>query len=205
MKVILASGSPRRQELLHLVTDDFTVCPVDADETLPEGLPIEMAAAYLADLKAKSGALLFPHDVVIGCDTVVVFEDEIMGKPKDRADAARMLRRLSGETHTVMTGVSLYLGSQTTVFTTETQVTFYPLTDAEIETYLDTGEPFDKAGAYGIQGKGALLVRELHGDYYNVVGLPVAPLARMLQKFIKTVAHPRVRFKRPGEGTEQKD
>ena len=185
MKVILASGSPRRQELLHLVTDDFTVCPVDADETLPEGLPIEMAAAYLADLKAKSGALLFPQDVVIGCDTVVVFEDEIMGKPKDRADAARMLRRLSGETHTVMTGVSLYLGSQTTVFTTETQVTFYPLTDAEIETYL--------------------LVRELHGDYYNVVGLPVAPLARMLQKFIKTVAHPRVRFKRPGEGTEQKD
>ena len=93
--IILASGSPRRQELLKLVTEDFEICPVDADETIPEGMPIQMAAAFLADLKASSCAKLFPDKIVIGCDTIVVHEDEIMGKPKDREDAFRMLRRLS--------------------------------------------------------------------------------------------------------------
>lgn len=197
MSIILASGSPRRQELLKLVTEDFTVHPVDADETLPPGMPVEMAAAYLADVKAKAAAGLFPEDIVIGCDTVVVLDDEIMGKPRDREDAFRMLRQLSGETHTVMTGVSLYHGRQTTVFTVETDVTFYVLSDAEIEAYLDTGEPFDKAGAYGIQGKGSLLVQRIEGDYFNVVGLPVAALFRNLRQFEKAVARPRVTFHRP--------
>ena len=197
MSLILASGSPRRQELLQLITKDFIVSPVDADETLPAGMPLEMAAAYLADLKAKTAAAEFPQDIVIGCDTVVILGDQIMGKPADREDAHRMLRALSGETHSVLTGVSLYCGRQTTVFTTETLVEFYTLSDAEIEAYLDTGEPFDKAGAYGIQGKGSLLVRGIEGDYFNVVGLPVAALSRQLAQFEKLTARPRIHLKRP--------
>ena len=199
MSLILASGSPRRQELLKLVTEDFAVCPVDVDETLPEGMPVEMAAAFLADKKAAAGAALYPDTIVLGCDTIVLLGDEIMGKPKDRDDAFRMLRALSGETHSVLTGVSLYLGKQTTVFTAETMVTFYPLSDAEIEAYLETGEPFDKAGAYGIQGKGSLLVQGIEGDYFNVVGLPVAALSRHLAAFEKEVARPRVKFFKRGE------
>ena len=199
MSLIRASGSPRRQELLKLVTEDFAVCPVDVDETLPEGMPVEMAAAFLADKKAAAGAVLYPENIVLGCDTVVLLGDEIMGKPKDRDDAFRMLRALSGETHSVLTGVSLYLGKQTTVFTSETMVTFYPLTDAEIEAYLETGEPFDKAGAYGIQGKGSLLVERIEGDYFNVVGLPVAALSRQLAAFEKAVARPKVKYFKRGE------
>ena len=202
MSLILASGSPRRQELLHLVEEDFIVHPVDADETLPAGMPVDMAAIYLADKKAAMAAAEFPEDIVIGCDTVVILEDEIMGKPKDRDDARRMLQALSGRTHTVMTGVALYLGKQTTAFTAETQVTFYPIDAAEIEAYLDTGEPFDKAGAYGIQGKGALLVRGIEGDYFNVVGLPAAQLARTLKLFRRAVRHPKLRLKKPGDSTE---
>lgn len=194
MKLILASGSPRRRELLSLITEDFEVHPVDADESLPAGMPVELAASFLADKKAQAAAEAFPEDIVIGCDTIVVLEDEIMGKPKDRADAARMLRQLSGQTHRVMTGVALYLGKQSTVFTRETYVTFYPLSDSEIEAYLDTGEPFDKAGAYGIQGKGALLTERIEGDFFNVVGLPVAALAKALNQFQKAVVHPKIRL-----------
>lgn len=197
MSLILASGSPRRKELLSLITDDFIVHSVDADETLPAGMPVEMAAAYLADLKAHTAAQIFPDQIVIGCDTVVLLGDEIMGKPKDRDDAHRMLRALSGETHSVLTGTSLYYGTQTTVFTTETLVTFYPLSDAEIEQYLDTGEPFDKAGAYGIQGKGSLLVQGIEGDYFNVVGLPVAGLSRALRQFEDLVKKPKIHLNRP--------
>ena len=197
MSLILASGSPRRKELLSLITDDFIVHSVDADETLPAGMPVEMAAAYLADLKAHTAAQIFPDQIVIGCDTVVLLGDEIMGKPKDRDDAHRMLRALSGETHSVLTGTSLYYGTQTTVFTTETLVTFYPLSDAEIERYLDTGEPFDKAGAYGIQGKGSLLVQGIEGDYFNVVGLPVAGLSRALRQFEELVKKPKIHLNRP--------
>ncbi|MBE6875525.1 MAG: septum formation inhibitor Maf [Ruminococcus sp.] len=191
-RIILASGSPRRQELLKLVTENFEICPVNADETLPAGMPVEMASAFLADLKAKSCAKLFPDAIVIGCDTVVILDDEIMGKPKDREDAFRMLRKLSGEVHSVMTGVSLYYNTQTTVFTTETKVEFYTLSDAEINAYLDTGEPFDKAGAYGIQGKGSLLVRGIEGDYFNVVGLPVASLSRNLKQFETLIRKPKI-------------
>ncbi|MBR4102403.1 MAG: septum formation inhibitor Maf [Oscillospiraceae bacterium] len=196
MGLILASASPRRQELLKRITEDFTVNPVDADETLPVGIPVEIAAVYLADVKAKAAAEQFPEDIVIGCDTIVVLEDEIMGKPSDRAQAKQMLQKLSGQTHKVMTGTALYSGKKSTVFTSETRVTFYELTDAEIERYLDTGEPFDKAGAYGIQGFGCLLVRSIEGDYNNVVGLPVAALARALAQFERAVAHPKIQFKK---------
>ncbi len=196
MGLILASASPRRQELLKRITEDFTVNPVDADETLPVGIPVEIAAVYLADVKAKAAAAEFPEDIVIGCDTIVVLEDEIMGKPHDRTHAKQMLQKLSGQTHRVMTGTALYCGKKSTVFTTETRVTFYELSDAEIERYLDTGEPFDKAGAYGIQGCGCLLVRSIEGDYNNVVGLPVAALARALAQFERAVAHPKIRLKK---------
>lgn len=202
MKLILASASPRRQELLKLITEEFEVRPVDADETLPAGMPLELAPSYLADLKAQAAAKLYPDDLVIGCDTIVVLEDEIMGKPKNREDAFQMLRRLSGETHTVMTGTALYFNGKSTVFTTETRVTFYKLTDDEISAYLDTGEPYDKAGSYGIQGKGALLVRQIEGDYYNVVGLPVAALARALAQFRRSVAHPKIQLRRPDHKSE---
>ena len=191
-RIILASGSPRRQELLKLVTEDFEICPVNADETIPEGMPVEMAAAFLADLKAHSCAKLFPDRIVICCDTVVIHDDEIMGKPENREDAFCMLRKLSGEVHSVMTGVSLYYNTQTTVFTTETRVEFYTLSDNEINAYLDTGEPFDKAGAYGIQGKGSLLVRAIEGDYFNVVGLPVASLSRNLSQFETLIRKPKI-------------
>lgn len=197
MKLILASGSPRRQELLKLITEDFKVHAVAVDETLPTGMPVEMSAVFLADKKAKAGAELFPQQIVIGCDTVVILHDEIMGKPKDRQEAFQMLRKLSNETHTVMTGVALYYGKQSTSFTVETQVNFYTLSDDEINAYLDTGEPFDKAGAYGIQGKGALFVRYLEGDYFNVVGLPVAVLARNLRQFENIVKKPKILFHRP--------
>ncbi len=192
MRTVLASASPRRQELLKRITEDFLVHPVDADETLPAGMPVELAASFLADVKAATAAKDFPQDLVIGCDTIVVLEDEIMGKPKDREDARRMLQQLSGETHKVMTGVALYLDGKSTVFTAETYVTFYPLTAAEIESYLDSGEPFDKAGAYGIQGQGCLLVERIEGDYFNVVGLPVAALSRAIAQFKKAVAHPKI-------------
>lgn len=197
-EIILASGSPRRQELLKLITEDFEICPVDADETIPDGMPVEMAAAFLADLKASSCAKLFPDKIIIGCDTVVIHDDEIMGKPRNHEDAFRMLRKLSGEVHSVLTGVSLYYNTQTTVFTTETKVEFYLLSDEEINAYLATGEPFDKAGAYGIQGKGSLLVRAIEGDYFNVVGLPVASLARNLKQFETLIRKPKITLHRPG-------
>ncbi len=197
MRTILASASPRRQELLRLITDTFEVHPVDADETLPAGMPVDLAPSFLADVKAQAAAKDFPDALVIGCDTIVTLDDEIMGKPRDREDAFRMLRRLSGETHTVMTGTALYLNGKSTVFTVETKVTFYELTDDEINAYLDTGEPFDKAGAYGIQGKGSLLVQRIEGDYFNVVGLPVAALSRAIAQFRRVVAHPKISLKRP--------
>ena len=182
MNIVLASSSPRRRELMEMLgLDNLKILPARGEEVPPEHASGPELVKALALAKAREvAALCAPEDLVIGADTIVWVDDHPFGKPHNEEEAARMLRRLSGETHTVMTGVSLYLGSQTTVFTTETQVTFYPLTDAEIETYLDTGEPFDKAGAYGIQGYGSLLVEEIHGDYFNVVGLPISKLNKLL-------------------------
>lgn len=183
MELILASASPRRQELLHLITSRFTVLPADIDETLPPELPADHAAQYLAQLKAGITAMQVPDQLVIGCDTTVVLDQLILGKPKSEADAVQMLQQLSGCTHRVITGVALAHGLQMRSFQVETQVTFYPLTEAEIHAYIQTGESFDKAGAYGIQGKGALLVSEIQGDYFNVVGLPVAKLNQVLKEY----------------------
>ena len=178
--IILASKSPRRQELLRFITDDFDVMTSEEPDTLPFGMPVEEAPVYLAAYKAGAVALNNRDKTVIGADTVVILDGELMGKPADKQDADRMLRALSGRNHTVITGCCIIRGTHWRTFSQATQVEFYQLSDMEILEYIASGEPFDKAGAYGIQEKGALLVKEICGDYFNVVGLPVAALSRVL-------------------------
>lgn len=179
-RIILASQSPRRRELIANITADFTVIVSDAEEILPEGIAPGDVPAYLADVKAAAVAAAHPDDTVIGADTVVILDGAVLGKPRDEADAVRMLRALSGRVHTVITGCAVYQGSERITFSELTRVEFYPLSDREIMEYIATGEPFDKAGAYGIQGRGCVLVKRIEGDYFNVMGLPVARLKRKL-------------------------
>lgn len=179
--LILASKSPRRKELLSIITDDFIIKSADADESLPDGVSPDKAVEYLSRIKAEPFAN--DSDTVIGADTVVCADGKILGKPYDRQNAFDMLKSLSGKEHSVFTGVTIIKGKRTKTFSVETRVKFFSLTDAQIESYIDTGEPFDKAGAYGIQGKGSLLVERISGDYFNVVGLPVGKLARALAEF----------------------
>ena len=192
-QIILASASPRRQELMKLITADFQIKVPKFDESaLKEvGLPPEELVRALAKGKALAACSQFGDDaktLYVGGDTVVLSPDgEAMGKPKSRADARRMLLGLSGRTHQVVTGVAiawqdLIMGEKKfKTFTVSTDVDFYPLSEKEVEAYLDTPEPYDKAGAYGIQERGGLFVKAIRGDYFNVVGLPVARLAKELQ------------------------
>lgn len=182
MGLILASASPRRRELMELAGLKFKVCVSDCDESVPESLSPDEAAVEAARRKAFAVAERFPEDTVIGADTIVVIDGTILGKPNDGQDAVSMLQRLSGRTHSVYTGVCVVFGGKAHSFCEKTDVTFYSLTDGEINDYVATGEPADKAGAYGIQGKGSLLVKTVSGDYYNVVGLPIAGLVRLLGK-----------------------
>lgn len=184
INIVLASASPRRKELLKLITDEFDVMPSDINEMLPEGIESEKAAQYLAKIKARSIADI-ENKAVIGCDTVVVIDGKILGKPKNREQCQSMLSLLSGRTHCVYTGVCIIYNKREYSFTEKTEVTFHNLSEREIEEYIETGEPFDKAGGYGIQGKGALLVKEIRGDYFNVVGLPVSTLNRKLKDIIQ--------------------
>lgn len=183
MHYILASASPRRQELFHKITDDFTVQPAEVEETIPPDVLPEDVAAYLSHIKADAVSKNNPNAIVIGCDTVVLLEEQVLGKPHSPEEAKAMLQALSGKTHQVITGTTVTNGSRTVTFSSETAVTFYPLSEAEIDAYLATGEPFDKAGAYGIQGKGSLLIHSIQGDYFTVMGLPVARLSRVLRQF----------------------
>ena len=183
MPYILASASPRRQELLHKITDDFIVQPADVDETIPDDILPEDAAVYLSHIKAEAVSNQYPGSIVIGCDTIVLLNDQILGKPHSPEQAREMLQMLSGNRHQVITGTTVTDGNHTISFASETAVQFYPLSEAEISAYLETGEPFDKAGAYGIQGKGSLLIQGIQGDYFTVMGLPVAKLYRVLQQF----------------------
>lgn len=178
--LILASKSPRRQELLSLITTDFVVKTADADETLPEGIAPDKAVEHLSQIKAQP----FENgiDTIIGADTVVAVDGRILGKPEDSRDAHQMLKMLSGKWHSVFTGVTVIAENKKTTFSVETKVKFFDLSDNEIEEYISTGEPFDKAGGYGIQGKGSLLVEKIDGDYFNVVGLPVSKLNKILLK-----------------------
>ena len=176
--IILASQSPIRQELLKLITNDFEIKVSNVDETLPSGISPKDAVLYLSKIKAKP----FKNDIdiIIGADTVVALDGKILGKPKNDENAREMLKFLSGKAHSVFTGVTLIKGDITRSFAVETKVKFFDLTDEEIDEYIKTGEPADKAGAYGIQGYGSLLVEKIDGDYFNVVGLPVSKLAREL-------------------------
>ena len=188
MKIILASASPRRRELMRLITDDFTAVSVDADESLPKNMneaEIKGAAEYLATVKAAKAHELYPDDLVIGCDTTVVCDEKIIGKPGDKAQAREYLHMLSDSCHTVYTGCCIRFGEKEYSFSVGTDVFFNKLSDEEIEAYISTDEPYDKAGGYGIQSRGALFVSRISGDFYNVVGLPVSELNKMLKKIIK--------------------
>lgn len=185
MQVILASASPRRQQLLQMVVPEFVVHPADVEETMPPEIDAGDAAEYLCEQKARAVAQDYPANLVIGCDTIVAAGGKLLGKPKDEAECRQMLGQLSGKTHQVYTGVCLMHGEHCHVFSVCTDVSFYPLSPQERDSYIATGEPFDKAGGYGVQGLGALLVERIDGDYYNVVGLPIARLLRELSAFME--------------------
>ena len=181
--VILASGSPRRKELLALAGFNFTVCPAKGEEVTTKTLPCDIVCELAHQKAFEIAKAQKAPCYVIGADTIVAFENRILGKPKDSADAVRMVSMLQGSTHQVYTGVAFCRdGKVLSSFVQCTEVDFYPLTERQIQRYLATKEPFDKAGAYGIQGKGGLFVRGIRGDYFNVVGFPLARAAQELEQ-----------------------
>lgn len=180
--LILASQSPRRHELLRLIEPDFEIITADVDERIEKGTSPGEAVMSLALKKARAVAEINTEDTVIGADTVVALGGEILGKPRDSKEAAAMLRKLAGKTHTVYTGVCLIMDGGETVFFEATDVTFTQMTDDEIKQYVETGDPLDKAGAYGIQGRAAAFISGINGDFYNVMGLPVSALYRKLRE-----------------------
>ncbi len=184
-RIILASKSPRRKELMGLLFPQFEVQASDVDETLPEGVSLGRAVELLALRKGQAVAGAEPDALVIAADTLVTLGSVVLGKPTGREDAARMLRLLSGRVHQVYTGVALLEGERTNRFHCVTDVEFSPLTEEEIRWYLSTGERFDKAGAYGIQGYGARFIRGVREDFFNVMGLPVNELYRQIMQFTK--------------------
>ena len=179
MKLILASQSPRRQELLKLFRRPFTVEVADVDEKMDDSQPAFSEVARVSRRKAEAVARE-REDVVIAADTIVVCDGQILGKPKSTEHAVQMLTMLSGRAHQVMTGLTVVRGNEVVNCTEVTDLWFRKLSRKEIEDYVATGEPMDKAGAYGIQGGAALFVQRLEGDYYNVMGLPVCRLWQML-------------------------
>ncbi len=182
MALILASASPRRRELLARITPDFTVVTSEFDESaLPPTEPSSTARA-LAEGKCRAVAGQHPQDVVIGSDTVVEFDGRVFGKPKDLEQARQMLQALSGADHYVHTGVSIYKQGTYHTFHCTTRVRFWPLSPEQIEDYIHTDEPYDKAGGYGIQGAAALFCEEIQGCYYNIMGFPVSRVARALRE-----------------------
>ena len=186
MSIILASASPRRKELLGLFHVPFEIRVADIDE----GMDLSKAPYDEVARVSRLKALAVPRendDTVIAADTIVVCEGNVLGKPKSEADAKSMLRLLSGREHQVMTGVTVLRGARCETFTEVTDIHFRPLTDAEIDGYVATGEPMDKAGSYGIQGGAALFCTHMVGDYYNVMGLPVCRLGMILREI-----HPEV-------------
>ena len=186
-KIILASGSPRRREILTNAGVDFDVYISGADESSvsPEGISFGIYVQELALIKAKDAAKSVDtkESLIISADTIVVCDDEIMGKPKDRTDAFRMIKKRSGKTHSVFTGICVWRTADAFSVCTyaETKVTFKELADEKIQKYVDSGECDDKAGAYAVQGKGATLVEKTEGDYLNIVGLPLFKLFEILE------------------------
>lgn len=181
MQLILASQSPRRRELLGLFGIPFVTKAADIDETMDPLLPAQEEVARVSREKARAIPAT-PADVVVAADTIVVCSGKILGKPHTQEEAVEMLQLLSGRDHQVMTGVTVRCGQQEESFTQITDLHFRPLSDGEIRRYVATGEPMDKAGAYGIQGGAALFCEKMNGDYYNVMGLPVCRLGQVLKK-----------------------
>ena len=198
-QIILASASPRRKELLEQIGAEFVICPAKGEEVItetdPSAVVMELSrqkaeeVAYGVQIYNEQHAdLTTPQDIlVIGADTVVAYENQILGKPKDEEDARRMLTMLSGKTHSVYTGVTfVFIDKEGRTgehcFFEKTDVCMYPLKEEEIDRYIQSGDPMDKAGSYGIQGRFAIHIKEIRGDYNNVVGLPVARLYQELQK-----------------------
>ena len=181
MKIILASGSPRRQQILSQAGIPYEVIVSNVDETA-EGTS-EQQVKEISQRKAfavKPNAT--QQQIILAADTLVCIDNKVLGKPKDKNDAFKMLSLLSGKAHTVHTGVTLLRGNEQIVFSDSTQVFFHKLTDAQIWAYIATGEPMDKAGAYGAQEKGALLIEKIEGDFYTVVGLQISKVCRELEK-----------------------
>lgn len=180
-KIVLASNSPRRKELLNEIVNVFDIIPSDVEEIVPEGTKPDEVPLVLALMKARDVAKNHKDCVVIGSDTIVLVDDTVLNKPKDEEDAYKMLRLLSNRKHEVITGCAVVCGEKEHSFSVTTQVEFFELSDKEIYDYIETKDPMDKAGAYGIQSKGKTLVKAIYGDYYNVVGLPVGRLKRELE------------------------
>lgn len=180
--LILASKSPRRKELIADCQIPFRIESIEVTEQYDHQATAEEAIMQIALQKALAVSALYPQELVLGCDTMVIIDDVPLGKPKDRADAKDMLTMLCGRTHKVISGVALVTAGLQHTFYETTEVTFYEADEAFLEQYLNSEEPYDKAGAYGIQGTGKLLVKEIHGDYYNVMGLPVAKIYQELKK-----------------------
>ena len=185
MRIVLASGSPRRKELLEMVgIKDFIVIPDTSEEIITPGQTPEQTVCEIALKKAQNVSLLCKKDdLIIAADTLVYIDNEAIAKPENKTDAAQMLRKLSGQSHTVYTGIALLKESRHITQTEKTDVYFRELTDEEIFTYIETGEPMDKAGAYGAQGKASVFVKRIEGDFFNVMGLPLCSLSIMLKNF----------------------
>lgn len=185
-RIILASASPRRKELLEQVGAEFEIMPAVGEEIITDSSPQQAVLDLSAQKAAEVAGKVQGDAVILGADTVVAFGGRILGKPKDEADAKQMLSMLSGNTHSVYTGVSIVVKqsgeSRSYSFYEETEVTMYPLSEEQIISYIRTGEPMDKAGSYGIQGKGAVFIESIQGDYNNVVGLPIARVFRTMEE-----------------------
>ena len=184
-RIVLASRSPRRQELLRRIgLDNFTIAVPDVDEWYPEGLSPRRTVEYISAEKSAAAAnMAAPEDIVITADTMVFLGDERLGKPKDEDEAFLFLSSLSGKKHSVCTGVTVSQGNRILTDSVATDVYFRELLPEEIRAYIKTGEPMDKAGAYGVQGRGTLFVERIDGDFFNVMGMPLMKLGEMLKKF----------------------
>jgi septum formation protein len=179
--LILASSSPRRKELLEELQIPIVISSSNVDESFEASLSPEEIVMYLARKKVEAIYSNDKETFILGADTVVCLDGCILGKPHSREEAFQMLSQLSGKTHSVYTGVAIMANGKCSTFYEKTDVLFWELTEEEIHDYLDTGEPFDKAGAYGIQGVGRILVKEIKGDYFTVVGLPISRTVRELK------------------------
>ncbi len=190
-RVVLASSSPRRRDLLNLIGIGHDVRPADLDETYMVGEEPKAHAERLARAKAEAIAAAEPESLVIGADTVVVIDGAVLGKPRDAAEALRMLRMLEGRTHSVLTGIAAVWQGTLVSRIVSVDVTFKPLTGEELSSYIATGEPMDKAGAYGIQGYGATIVSRIEGDYFAVMGLSLVALVALINELGLSYDFPR--------------